>query len=140
MSHRRNGGTVDTTVDPRADLNAVQREVQAFHLRMQGYAFDEIGQMCGITKQGAHSAYKRALARIPKREIEEMRETIYAQQMHALKSLSTKIAKGDTFAIREMTAIHERMAKLFGLDVPTDTPQQAQMMIVAVPQPVMEAI
>lgn len=140
MSHRRNG-SVDATVDPRADVNAVAREGQVFALRCQGYSFDEIAQQCGYAgKQGAHKAWKRALARIPKRDIEEMRETIFAQQMHALKSMAAKIARGDTFAVKEMTAIHDRMAKLFGLDVLKDAPTQAQMMIVAVPQQVMEAI
>lgn len=113
--HRRAGHEQG---NPQADLNAVQREAQAFTLRAQGYEFAEIAQQCGYTNaSGAYKAYKRALARIPKRAVDEMRETILAAQHYALRHLAARISKGDTFAVREMTLIHDRMAKLFGLDI-----------------------
>ena len=127
--------------DPASQVNAANREATVFTLRCQGWDFTTIAQQCGYTSPAAaHKAWKRALARIPQQAIEEMRQQIFAQQLWAIQSMSAKIARGDTFAVKEMTAIHDRMAKLFGLDVVKDAPAQAQMMIVAVPQPVMEAI
>lgn len=105
----------------QTDLNAVQREAQAFKLRAQGYAFDEIAEQCGyVNASGAYKAYKRALARIPRQAVEEVRATILAAQDIALKAMAARIAKGDTFAVREMTMIHDRRAKLFGADIQPD--------------------
>lgn len=123
MTHRRvghpTGHAPAQESSAETDMNAAQREAQAFTLRAQGSDFDEIAQRCGYThRSAAYKAYKRALARIPRRAIDEMRETIFAGQMQALRAMAPRILKGDTFAIREMTAIHDRMAKLFGLDTP----------------------
>ena len=116
MSYRRVG---PTTGNAASDLLGYQREAQAFELRCHGFSFEEIAERCGYAnRSAAYKAYKRALSRVPKREIEEMRETIFGQQLFALKNLTQRIAKGDTFAVREMTMIHDRMAKLFGLDTP----------------------
>lgn len=122
--------------NPETDYNAAQREALAFKLRLQGYDFDEIALKCGYANRGsAHHAYQRALHRIPDRSIEEMRETIFSQQMHALKCMAHKIANGDTWAVKEMTAIHDRMAKLFGLDTPvvTEVLPSAQVIVRAYP-------
>lgn len=149
MSYRRVG---NTTGNAETDLHASQREAQAFNLRAQGYDFDEIAAKCGYAnRSGAYKAYKRALARIPERAVNEMRETIFAQQMHALKCMSFKINKGDTFAVKEMTAIHDRMARLFGLDTPVvdaaalaghvvirEYPSEWVKALPAVPEPVLQ--
>ena len=106
---------------PEEDAQAFQREELAFTLRCQGASFDTIAAKCGYANRAAaHKAYRRAISRIPVRSINEMRETIFAQQMYALQCLAPKIRRGDTWAIHEMTAIHDRMAKLFGLDRPVE--------------------
>jgi hypothetical protein len=126
----------NSTGNSDADAQALQREALAFSLRIQGFDFDTIAARCGYgSRASAYKAYKRAISRIPNRTIEEMRETIFAQQMHALSSMAFKIAHGDTFAVKEMTAIHDRMAKLFGLDTPvvTEMVPSAQVIVRAYP-------
>ena len=133
MSHRQVG---NSTGNNDADANALQREALAFELRVQGLDFDTIAVKCGYgSRASAYKAYKRAISRIPNRSIEEMRETIFAQQMRALACMASKISHGDTFAIKEMTAIHDRMAKLFGLDTPVvaEAIPSAQVIVRAYP-------
>ena len=137
MSNRRVGTSTGT---PAADINAVTREKAVFALRVQGWEFPAIAEECGYANaSGAYKAWKRALARIPTQAIEEMRQQIYAQQMHAIKCLSGKIARGDSFAVKEMTAIHERMARLFGLDT-VQTSATLTPLIVEVPQSLSAAL
>lgn len=108
----------------QADLNAVQREASAFELRAQGLSFAQIAALLGYVSNGrpnesaAYKAYRRCLARIPRETVEEMRQNILAEQLEMKAALRTKYRRGDTFAAQAMTGIHDRQAKLFGLDTP----------------------
>ena len=135
--------------DPQSQVNAANREKTVFTLRCEGWDFPAIAAQCGYSNaSAAHKAWKRALARIPQQAVEEMRQQIYAQQLVALRSLAGKIARGDTFAVKEMTSIHDRMAKLFGLDtvqagasltpVIIEVPQSLAASLRLPAQPVME--
>lgn len=111
----------------QTDMNAAQRAADAFRLRAEGLSFEEIADRLGYHKAdglphrgAAYKAYRRALAAIPREAVEEMRANILEQQRIAFVGLLNAIKRGDTFAIRAMTEIHDRQAKLFGLDTPVN--------------------
>lgn len=118
-SGRRAGKQLGT---PQTDLQAAQREATAFEMRAEGKTFAQIAEALGYESNGhpnesaAYKAYRRALARIPRESVDEMRENILAEQAMMKQAMLRRMKNGDVYAAREFTAMHDRQAKLFGLD------------------------
>lgn len=116
-----NSGNQDRQQEPREkderDLNARQREKQVIELRMQGYDFDDIADMCGYgSRASAYKAWKRALARIPAPAVVEARKQMALAYDALRKGVWFNATTGNPDAIKAYLAIDERQAKLLGLD------------------------
>lgn len=110
-----------------ADLNAAQRERQALSMRVQGYDFDAIAQACGYAnRSAAYKAYRRALARIPQRGVEEARQRMAEGYNLVRHELWKSVMAGDARAVQAWVQMDERESKLFGYDAPPPK-QEAQL-------------
>jgi hypothetical protein len=52
-------------------IAAAERRAEVVRLRRGRASFDEIGRALGVTKQRAHAIYKKALAEVPRTQVEE---------------------------------------------------------------------
>lgn len=136
----RQDGTYTREKDAR-DLNAAQREKLALDLRMQGYDFAAIAEACGYTNSSAAcKAWKRAIRRIPQASADEARRNMQASYDMMRRALYEQTRAGKTWAIEAWLKVDEREARLLGLDAKADAPASAQLLLVAVPQDVLDAV
>ena len=143
---RRKAETTKTR-QPARDINKTMRQLQAIELRKQGREWQEISDLCGI-RGGKGAAYKLvndALKAALRESAEEYRELL-AQRLDKLWAIQFAKATDPTnksadWAIDRCLAIHDRQERLFNLALKPDaTQQQAQMVLIGVPQTVLEAI
>jgi len=123
------------------DVSARQREAQVMRLRVQGWSFAAIAEEVGYSDQGgAHKAWKRALARIPKDAADDAREHLRLQLEDMSALLYAQLRKGNTRAGEALIKLQERYCRMLNLDIQPDVNNGAQMMLVAVAADVLEAV
>ena len=157
MPRRKHSPPRDPTQEPKdenqaaqhlsafPDVNATPRVAQALRLRRLGYTYETIAQMCGYqTESGARKAIKKASAAIIR---DEARELVSFQLDHldaALQVVMARITRNDEnslWAVDRLIPLLKRQSELMGLDVKPDASQsQAQMIVIGVPEAVLEAV
>lgn len=138
MPRRKN----DTNRTPARDINAGLRAAQALNLRKLGATYDTIAQQCSYGNRGtAYNAVQRELQRTLQENADELR-TLLAQRLDDLyRVMVAKALKGDHWAVDRCLQIIDRQDRLFNVAVKPDTSQQqAQMIVIGVPQDVLEAV
>lgn len=126
---------------PHRDANAAARAEQALTLKKAGYGYQTIAQQCGYASRGAaYNAVQRELARTLQAPSDAVRRLELERMEDLWRPLYAKAIKGDTWSTDRCLAIMERRARLLGLDTPPAESQPAQMVIVAVPQQVIDAV
>ena len=126
------------------DVNAVPRVAQALRLRRLGYTYETIARMCGYqTESGARKAIKKANASI----IRDDAQALVSYQLDlidaALQVVMRRIATDDEsslWAVDRLTPLLKRQSELMGLDAKNDVQSQAQMIVIGVPEAVLEAV
>lgn len=123
------------------DLNARQREKQVVQMRMAGHDFDTIAAVCGYaSRSGAHHAWKRAIRAIPAEDAAEARQLECQRLDQLLNVYWPKALSGDGWSMDRCLRIGERRASLLGLDMQPDVSQAQQMIVIGIPQAVLEAV
>jgi len=102
-------------------LRARELDSQALALRLQGYTYDQIGEMLGRPRSTVHKAVQRALDRRVK-EIEGQADKLRQMELDRIDRLLTKleprIAEGDPAAVNSANRLMETRVKLLGLAAP----------------------
>lgn len=113
MPPNRNNNKADTRNE------AVNEECwKAYELRLRGLSLRAIGKAMGINHQTVANRLERANRAIVLPGVEEMRKQEDERLDILLKALDRRIEAGDTRAIEVAIRLHERRAKLHGLDMP----------------------
>ncbi len=138
MSKKNAGGKTDGN---SRDVNAGIRAALALKLRAQQHlGYDEIARQCGFASRGAaHNAVQRELARNISTNVDEMRReelaTLDYLEMECLKRMrDEEYSKAKLFAVDRLLAIHERRAKLMGLDMQKDERPANLVVVREIPQ------
>lgn len=124
------------------DVNAAARVKIALDLALAGNDWDAVARGAGYPSRGtAFKAVQRELQRTLRPACEDYR-SLELRRLDALLTVYwPKAMSGDGWSMDRVLHLMERRAAYLGLDMARDAnQQQAQMMIVAVPAPVMEAI
>jgi hypothetical protein len=129
---------------PARDVNAGVKAAQALNLRKLGATYETIAHQCGYANRGsAYHAVQRELQRTLQENADELR-TLLAQRLDDLyRAMVPKALKGDTWATDRCLAIIDRQDRLFNVAIKPDTTQQqaqAQMVVIGVPEAVLEAV
>ena len=115
---------------PVRDVNAAARACKAISLRKLGYTLEEIATRAGYgDRAAAHRAIQRELQRTMREPADDLRQLESARMDELLKTFMVKAMKGDVKAAELVLKIGERRAKLLGLDMTTDAPLVAQVLI-----------
>jgi hypothetical protein len=136
-------GVRQAIVVSEQQLRARWVEAETIHLKRMGLSFDAIAEQITrvglgraspittlpqnvtfpagyrITKQACHKAFRKALAREPALEVEEMRKLDNARAEEMYLSLQPGIRQGDIHAIEAGIRVLDHTAKLNGLFAPT---------------------
>jgi hypothetical protein len=95
-------------------------ERKAMELRRAGVTYEGIAERLGYqTRNGAHRAVARALARNPAADVAGVRELETDRLDRLLVAVWPTAMKGDAKAVDQVLKIAERRARLLGLDVST---------------------
>lgn len=128
------------------DVNAGARAATAMKLALEGHGWKTIAQMSGYASSGAAwNAVQRELQRTIQPLADEVRQMELAR-LDALWQIQFKKAqdplnKSADWNVDRCLAIMERRARYLGLDARLDaSQQQAQMIVIGVPQDVLEAV
>lgn len=109
---------------PLSKARITKRREKSLELRQQGYTFQDIGQILGVSWVQSRRDVMAGLDEAAKK-IRESSEHILAVHMgrleRAIQSMWPAIESGDLEAIRTMTKVLEREAKLLGIDAPAKT-------------------
>ena len=129
---------------PAKDVNRTQRQMQALALRMQGYQWQEIADRCGIRggKGAAYNLVNSALKAALRERTEDYRE-LMTQRLEALWVIQWQKATTERsdWAVDRLMAIHDRIERLHNVAIHPDASQnQAQMIVIGVPDAVLEAV
>ena len=103
----------------------VDREMRVLELRRMGFTWTHIAKEVGYADHsGAYVAYQRAIKRMMKQPVEEVRD----QELDRIDRLQLAVwpqaVKGDTKAILTIIKLMERRARLIGLDTPIRIEQE----------------
>jgi hypothetical protein len=111
--------------DGVAHRNIARREQQIVALALRGIPFYEIGRQLGITRQGAHRAFNKALRRGTDSDLQTHHRVELAKLAQAETNIwRTMDANRDDARIQfegttQLHGLALRRAKLLGLDAPT---------------------
>jgi predicted DNA-binding protein (UPF0251 family) len=103
-----------------SQVETTLREEEAFRLRRQGLTFRQIGAEMGISDKGAINLFYCALNQrtVPIEEVEEYRRS----EVERLEGLRMRVwdraRLGDDDAIQSYLRIHDRIARMLGLNAP----------------------
>ena len=139
--------TTTRTRQPARDINATEKQLLAIRLRKEGHDWQEIANLCGIRggKGAAYQLVNRALKARLRESCEEYRELL-AQRLDALWQVQFARAmdpanKDAHWAADRCLQIIDRQERLFNLAIkPENIQQQAQMVVIGVPEQVLEAV
>lgn len=129
--------------NPARDVNAGVRAAKALQLRTLGLTYEAVAQQCGYRDRGgAYHAVQRELRRMIQEPADEVRQIEVERLDALLRAMLPKALKGDGWSVDRVLRIMERRAGLLGLDAKPDaaSAQQAQMIVIGVPQAVLEAV
>jgi DNA-binding CsgD family transcriptional regulator len=101
-------------------VSARERERRAVELRISGARYEVIGAELGITRQAAHQAVGRVLARTAAetREHADELRVLEAERLEALHATLWPMAlDGDLRAVDRVLRVRESFRRLFGLDL-----------------------
>lgn len=144
MPRRKLNPHATSAKEPARDINRTQRQLQAIELRKQGLQWAEIADRCGISggKAGAYKLVNQALKARLRETVDDYRE-LMTQRLEALWALQWQkatVEKSD-WAVDRLLQIHDRLERLHAIAVrPDTTQQQAQIMVIGVPDAVLEAV
>jgi len=100
-------------------INKIERTLQAFNLRKQGYSLREIATDLGVS----HETVRKDITEMANQFLEEARDvhgTILAMELSRLDEMTRAIwldaRTGDLKAIETVLKIMERRAKMLGFD------------------------
>jgi hypothetical protein len=147
MPRRKNNPHATSAKEPARDVNRTQRQLQAIELRKQGMQWQEIAERCGIAggKAGAYKLVNQALKARLRETTDDYRE-LMTQRLEALWALQWRKAvdehnKASDWAVDRLLQIHDRLERLHAIAVRPDHLQaQAQMVVIGIPQDVLEAV
>lgn len=141
MATRKNAKAKTQGVKPSRDVNAAVRVITALDLAIAGHDWQSIATSAGYASKGAaFNAVQRELERRIAPRIDTLRQMHY-QRLQAFRQVYVpKALAGDGWSFDRCLRMDEREAALFGLDVVPAESQSAQMLIVAVPQTVIDAV
>ena len=143
MPRRKLNPHATSAKEPARDVNRTQRQLQAIELRKQGYQWQEIAERCGIAggKAGAYKLVNQALKSNLREASEDFRELLSQRLDDLYRAVAPKALTGDTWSVDRCLAIIDRMKQLHNLDIRSDqSPAQAQMVVIGIPQEVLEAV
>lgn len=101
---------------PLDELQTAERERRAVEMANDGLTFDEIAAELGYThRSAAYKAYRRAIRRVPKAAVEEMRLQDIALLAHYRRALAPNVAAHEARAVEVLLKAMEHRAKLYGL-------------------------
>ena len=146
MMKRQPDGTWRSTRQPVVVSESVRRarwiEAETIHLKRIGLSFDAIAQHITrvgrrettaagaapegitfganftITKQACHRAFRRAIAREPALEVEELRSLDHARSEEMFMNLQPAIRKGNARSIEVGIKVLDHSAKINGYAAP----------------------
>lgn len=101
-------------------VEVVLKEEQAFMLKRSGMTFIQIAKELGVSKASATRLFYTALDQrsVPVEEVEEYRR-VEVERLEALRSAIWKeAAAGDDDKILTALRIHDRIARILGLNAP----------------------
>lgn len=121
------------------DADVVTRDVQAAHLRAQGWTYQTIGLELGLSRSGAYRAVQRVLTEIQVEAADELRKIeghrlqqaikaafdVLTADEHTVVTTSGKVVKGVRdpaivlSAARTIERLSQSIRRLYGLDAPT---------------------
>lgn len=132
------------TKEPARDVNLTEKQLLAIKLRKEGHEWQEIANLCGIKggKSAAYQLVNRALKSSLREAAEDYRELL-AQRLDALWQVQfTKaMEEKSDWAVDRCLQIIDRQERLFNLAIKPDTTQaQAQMVVIGIPEHVLEAV
>lgn len=147
MPRRKLNPHATSVKEPARDVNRTQRQLQAIELRKQGLQWQEIAERCGISggKAGAYKLVNQALKQRLREATDDYRE-LMTQRLEELWNLEWRKAmdpsnKSGSFAVDRLLQIHDRLERLHAIAVKPDaTQQQAQMVVIGIPEHVLEAV
>ena len=119
MNELKHGGRRGRPKGQQPEPAVIAKEQEIVKLRRGGLTFDLIGERVGLTAQGAHKAYERALTRVVKEDVDAIRQVETERLDLAQSAIWGKVLQGDNASIQSLIRIMERRAKLLGLDQPT---------------------
>lgn len=98
-------------------LKILERRIQAIRLRKEGYSYQEIGDILGVSTVTAHNDIKKALESnyfALEESANEVREMILARDHDAIKAIYEKVHNGDLGAIDRLIKLNEQLLSLVG--------------------------
>lgn len=98
-------------------MKQLELEAKVLEARASGLSFTQVAIKTGINDRGsAHRIYKRAMARVHKPAVDELRQ-LEGDRLDRLQAAAwTKAMNGNLRAIGSVLAVQRRRASLFGLD------------------------
>ncbi len=144
MPRRKLNPHATSAKEPARDVNRTQRQLQAIELRKQGMQWQEIAERCGIAggKAGAYKLVNQALKARLRETTDDYRE-LMTQRLEALWALQWRkaVEEQSDWAVDRLLQIHDRLERLHAIAVrPDQTQAQAQMVVIGIPQEVLEAV
>ena len=144
MPRRKLNPHATSAKEPARDVNRTQRQLQAIELRKQGMQWQEIAERCGIAggKAGAYKLVNQALKARLRETTDDYRE-LMTQRLEALWALQWRkaVEEQSDWAVDRLLQIHDRLERLHAIAVrPDQTQAQAQMVVIGIPQDVLEAV
>lgn len=140
---RENPRAKDSAVSS-VDFNAAPRVAQALRLRRLGYTYAQIATVCGYgNESSARSAVKKANQKIIRDEAQALvgwQLDMIDQALQVVLKRITADDKDSLWAVDRLTPLLKRQSELMGLDVERAAQSAQQMLLVAVPQAVVDAI
>lgn len=144
MPRRKINPHATSAKEPARDVNRTQRQLQAIELRKQGMQWQEIAERCGIAggKAGAYKLVNQALKARLRETTDDYRE-LMTQRLEALWALQWRkaVEEKSDWAVDRLLQIHDRLERLHAIALKPDQAQaQAQMVVIGIPQDVLEAV
>lgn len=107
-------------------LNAIERHIQSFELRKQGFSYREIGATLGVSQKTAHQDVQRVLAELAETRLESAAQYVTMELEHldaAQQALYPHLETGDPQVVNSWLRVSESRRTLLGLDAPTKIAQ-----------------
>lgn len=114
----RGGGDSKST---RAQLEARERIKQIIDLRLKNYTYLEIGPMVGMKPASCSAAFWKYIKSLPDEDAHDLRLEMNNRLRTISRELWNHFDRSPSRAAEVLVKVEERMAKLNGLDAPTQT-------------------